>query len=115
MVGKIDSYRFGQIEIDGRCYYDDVIIFPDRVQAGWWREEGHALRRADLWEVVRAQPEVLIVGTGAYGAMRIPSETERYLREKGIRLIARRTEEACRLYNQMCGTSRVVAALHLTC
>jgi hypothetical protein len=40
---KIESYRFGEIVIDGRRYSNDVIIYPDRVDGKWWREEGHSL------------------------------------------------------------------------
>ena len=111
----IESYDFGSIVIEGKRYTTDVIIYPDHVEGNWWREEGHSLGLVDLWAVVQAKPEVLVVGTGYSGLMRVPPETEKYLRENGIRLIAERTTEAVRIYNQLCQSTRVVAALHLTC
>ena len=111
----IESYEFGCIVIKGKRYAADVIIYLDRVEDNWWREEGHSLSPVDLWAVVQAEPEVLVVGTGYSGLMRVLPETERYLREHGIRLIAERTTEAVRIYNQLCQSTRVVAALHLTC
>jgi hypothetical protein len=57
----------------------------------------------------------MVVGTGRSGLMRVLPETEKYLREHGIRLIAERTTEAVRIYNQLCQSTKVVAALHLTC
>jgi len=111
----IESYEFGRIVIKGKSYATDVIIYPDHVEDNWWREEGHSLRPVDLWAVVQAKPKVLVVGTGYSGLMRISPETERYLREHGIRLITERTTEAVRIYNQLYQSTGVVAALHLTC
>ena len=34
----IESFFFGHIVIDGRAYAQDVIILPDHVLGGWWRE-----------------------------------------------------------------------------
>ena len=111
----IESCEFGRIVIKGKRYATDVIIYPDHVEDNWWREEGHSLSPVDLWAVVQAKPQVLVVGTGYSGLMRVLPETEKYLREQGIRLIAKRTTEAVRIYNQLCQSTRVVAALHLTC
>ncbi|KPV62031.1 MAG: hypothetical protein AOA65_2069 [Candidatus Bathyarchaeota archaeon BA1] len=112
----IDSYDFGQIVIDGRRYTKDLIIFPDRVRDGWWRREGHRLDVVDLKEVLQEKPEVLIVGTGYSGLMRVPPETKDYLKSRGIELIAQRTEQACKTYNRHLQLRRrVVAAFHLTC
>lgn len=111
----IDSYDFGEIVIDGKSYSADVIILPDRVIDNWWRDEGHKLCPADLWEVVQAGPEVLVVGTGYYGAMEVLPETYDYLQQKGIELRVERTAQACQLYNRLRASRRVAAALHLTC
>jgi hypothetical protein len=111
----IDSYRFGHIVIDGQPYARDVIILPDRVLGGWWRREGHALHPDDLEQVFQAGPEVLIVGQGANGRMRVTRETRRALQEAGIRLIACPTEEACRTFNSLYQEQATAAALHLAC
>ncbi|MBE9472531.1 MAG: hypothetical protein IMY75_10535, partial [Chloroflexi bacterium] len=60
-------------------------------------------------------PEVLVVGTGAYGMMRVTEETRRALETAGIRLIAAPTAEAVKTYNELREETRVAAALHLTC
>ena len=68
----IDDYSFGRTQIDGQTYTSDVIVFPDRVDGSWWRKDGHSLCMDDLADVVAAKPKVLVVGTGAYGAMKVP-------------------------------------------
>ena len=113
---KIDSYRFGEMVVEGKRYTADVIVFPESVQTHWRRAEGHALALGDLDTVVEAEPEVLVVGTGNPGYLRVLPETEAYLRQQGIRLLAEPTAQAWQTYNRLAsGTAKVVAAFHLTC
>ena len=112
---RLDSYRFGQIVIDGKTYTKDIIILPGRVIPNWWRKEGHRLHPEDLDMVLAAFPDVLIVGRGASSQMEIMSETRRILDTAGIKLVALPTGEAWTRYNILCQECRAAAALHLTC
>ena len=114
-MNRIDSYRFGLVVINGQNYTSDVIIFPDRVNARWWRNKGHELCLEDIAEVIAENPEVLVVGTGAFGLVKVLPEVKQSLETQGIKLIAEPTNEACNIYNQLCQSQKVVAALHLTC
>ena len=113
----IDSYTFGRITIDGKTYTSDLILLPEgRLQEEWWRRRGHELHPQDLQEILQARPQILIVGTGYYGAMRITPEAKQTLTKAGIQLIAHKTEKACQTYNKLAAEGkRVAAALHLTC
>lgn len=111
----IEFYDFGQITIDGKRYTTDIIIFPDHIQDDWWRKEGHRLSIEDLKTVLQARPEVLIVGTGYNGYMKVPNEVRDHLKSKEIELIAENTKEAYKTYNRLASTKKVVAAFHLTC
>jgi len=111
----IESYRFGYILIDGQAHDRDVIILPDQVIGGWWRKEGHVLHPEDLEAVFEAAPQVLVVGQGAYGKMRVTPETRKALSAAGIELVAAPTEKACQTYNTLQERRVVAAALHLTC
>jgi hypothetical protein len=112
---QIETYRFGCIVIDGQVYAQDVIILPDRVLGGWWRKEGHALGPDDLEAVLDAAPELLVVGQGAHGRMRVTPEACQVLRGAGIELIVQATREACQTYESLRAQRSVAAALHLTC
>lgn len=114
-VPRIESYSFGQIVIDGRRYAHDVIIYPDHVDDRWWREEGHSVTPADVWEVVEARPQVLVIGRGSVSRMEVPDETTQMLEAAGIEVIAEPTGQAWETYNRLREARRAVAALHLTC
>jgi hypothetical protein len=111
----IESFRFGHIVIDGQAHDKDLIILPDRVVGGWWRQEGHALYPEDLQAVFQAAPQALVVGQGTNGLMRVNAETRQALQAAGIELIALPTDQACQTYNRLREEQSVAAALHLTC
>lgn len=112
----INSYRFGNITVKDAKYNADLIIFPDHVEDKWWRLKGHELHVSDLKSVFDYEPEVLVVGKGAYGLMKITEEAVKLLDEKDIRVVARKTKEACEEFNFLLKEGKkVVAALHLTC
>ncbi|UCF04667.1 MAG: hypothetical protein JSV33_12175 [bacterium] len=113
---RIDAYDFGTITIGGRIFRNDVIIYPDRI-TDWWRKQGHLVQVEDLTEILAAKPDVLLIGTGYYGSMRISNEAGRICSEKEVKLIARPTPDAWKLHNKLTdddGTT-VLTALHLTC
>ena len=113
---KVEEYEFGRIRIDGREYRNDVIVFPDRVSPEWWRKDGHSLAMGDLEEVLQYGPDLLIVGRGAYGVMRIPEKTQKALRENHIQLIDDITGTAIQFFNKRIENGEnVVGAFHLTC
>ncbi len=102
--------------IDGKTYFHDVILTPEGVLPEWWRKESHRLAIEDVQSVIeRHRPEILIVGTGKFGLMKIPAETRAWLQKMGVELQAAKTTRAVQLYNQLAGSRKVVGAFHLTC
>ena len=114
---EIQAYTFGRMVIDGRAYTADLILYPDRVDPSWWRREGHRLALEDLQGVLEAQPEVLVVGTGYWGRMKVPAEVQQALEAQGIHVEVAPTREAVTRFQtwQKRGRTRVVGAFHLTC
>jgi hypothetical protein len=92
-----------------------VIIYPERVDSSWWRKEGHNLCMEDLGEVLRYQPEVLVIGQGKPGLMAVGAALVEKLNQRGIQVHSAPTAKAVKLYNQLSPEKKVVAALHLTC
>jgi len=102
--------------IDGEKYRRDLVIFPDRVKPNWWREQGHSLALGDIQDILDESPAVLVVGTGYFGIVNVPSEVREYIESRGIEFIAQKTAEAVGTYNRLVKDGKkVVGAFHLTC
>ena len=111
----INSYEFGHIVVDGKSYTSDIIIYPQKINTHWWRKEGHLLLPQDIKEALKEKPEVLIIGTGNFGLMKVPPKTLKYIKSKGIEVKVEPTRLACQLYNGIYSSQKTIAALHLTC
>ncbi|MDA8340351.1 MAG: MTH938/NDUFAF3 family protein [Nitrospiraceae bacterium] len=107
---KIQHYSFGRITIDGKTYTSDVIIYPDRVNSSWWRKEGHFLQMDDLKDVVNAQPEVIIIGTGYSGVVKVSENVINKFISMKIDVHVARTTEAVDLFNKISDSKRTVAS-----
>lgn len=113
----IEKYNFGEMVINGNTYTNDVIIGPDKVRGDWWRKSGHYLQLEDIKDVIEAEePEIVIIGTGKFGRMRVSPEVKKYLENKGIDYFIKSSGKASDIYNEKRGkTDKVVGAFHLTC
>ncbi len=113
---NIGHYSFGSVAINGARYDNDVIISPEGIE-GWWRREGHLVQIADITAILERNPDVLVIGTGHSGMMRVAPEVRQACRERGVRLETHHTAKACTVFNRLAGEGRetVIAALHLTC
>ena len=111
----IETYHFGLIVIKGQKYTSDLIIFPDRIQSSWWRESGHRLSLKDLESALKEEPEILVVGTGFTGLMKVQEEVKKYAREKEITLIIEKTKKATQRFNEFSLAKKTIGAFHLTC
>lgn len=118
MKGLIEAYDFGVMVINGKRYTSDVLVFPEKVLSGWWRKEGHKIYVEDLKEIFNYKPlpEVLVIGTGYSGLVKVLPEVEDALKEQGIKLLVQPTGEAYKTFNEFLKAGRlVVGAFHLTC
>jgi hypothetical protein len=79
---KIDSYSFSSITIISKIYQKTIVVFPEKVRPNWIRIKGHSLELADIKEIIACNPETLIIGTGAYASMTVPSSTRDALSKK---------------------------------
>jgi len=111
---RLSGYRFGRVEVDGVPHYEDLWICGERI-GHWWRREGHLVHPEDLAEILNLSPEIVIIGTGFSGMLRVSKEAEDLLSSRGIELRVLRTKDAVELYNELAPKKRVAALLHLTC
>lgn len=111
----IEGYRFGMMVVDGKKYTADLILLPDRVISSWWRKEGHSLCLDDLQDVLQEDIEVLVLGTGFFGLMKVLPEVHRTLESRGIFVSVAKTSEAIRTFNEISSQKKTAGAFHLTC
>jgi hypothetical protein len=110
---------FGEIEVEGRRYTHDVVIEAGEVakrrkkpSRPYRAESGHTPLSAH--ERIPWGGRILIVGTGASGALPILPAVRAEANRRGVELVAVPTEEALRLIGDV-DAGDVYAILHVTC
>ena len=112
----IESYNFGKIIINSEEYHSDIIIYKNSINDKWWRKEGHNLCIDDIREIINKKPDVLIIGTGNFGLMKVSKELIENIKLSGIeQVIVKKTGDACTEYNKLYKSTNLIAAFHLTC
>jgi len=119
-MAKIESFKFGFIVIGGQKYGRDVLMFPDGTvkqrKGGFWKFGSHVIKKTEIEELVKANPEVVIVGSGTRAVAKLAPDAEIPAKEAAIELVALPSKDAVERLNQSVEQGKRVSALiHITC
>ena len=64
---------------------------------------------------LKKEPEIIVIGTGAYGVAKVTEKAQEEIMERGIKLIIDQTKEAIRSFNFLFSKKKVIGLFHLTC
>jgi hypothetical protein len=104
------------MDIGGCRYHADLKIVDGRVVPDWWRQQAHVLDVLDVDDILAAAPEILVVGMGQPGMLRVADSLRATLVDRGIELIEEPTAGAAKSFNRFYLEGKhVAAAFHLTC
>lgn len=122
-AGPIERYDWGRFQINGKIHSEDGegvgkdIFMVGNVVSAWEERKGHRVKRLMVRRALDAEVEILVIGNGANGALKVPEKTRQAIADSGIeRLIIKKTPEACADYNQLMREGKHAALLaHGTC
>ncbi len=111
----ISEHKFGSFIINDRSYLGDIKIINSKVRY-WNDREFHELNLKDIKELLEANPEIIIVGTGNSGLLEISNEARSSILSKRINLVVEKNTDAIKKYNKAISENKKVAAIfHATC
>ena len=110
---KINSTYFGSIIIDGRKYDHDVIVYWDGEVRH--RSSSHSFTKRELMDVLMKDPEIVVIGTGTAGLMKVDPDVHIKARMEGINVIADKSLKAMSEFNKLAKNKKVAAVIHVTC
>ncbi len=116
---KARLVKFGEIRVEGRTYDYDIVITAGVVSKRR-KKPSKPFRDQYNHTPLSAQEDIpwggrrLIIGTGAEGRLPIMPEVYAEAAQRGIKIVAVPTGEACELLREMEATD-VHAILHVTC
>ena len=116
---QITSLSWGRVVVDENKSYRDVKLFPDGSRGWDWRETGTqhtpGIQIADVQELLEHGAEMIILGCGVYGRLKVMQETRDYLKKHGIPVEICPTKQAVEYYNEHRLKVPLGALIHTTC
>jgi len=116
----IEDTKFGSITIDGKTYEHDVILRlsgkVEKRQKKLSKEmygTSHIISKAEAKFVFEDGCDVLIVGAGQEGNVRLSPEASDYFDKKRCKVLLQPTPEAIRSFNQ--SHDKKIGLMHVTC
>ena len=111
---RIDNAFFGSLLVDGRKYNNDLVISWNGDVKD--RPSNHDFTSAEMESILISDPDVVVVGTGHSGMLKVAHDVDVTARLKGVELVVKPTVQAVQEYNKFARLGkRVVAVLHSTC
>lgn len=115
--------KFGMIKFSGKEYPYDIIIHTDenvekRNKDLSRRKYGtsHILSAEEITYLLDEDPEILIVGLGQSGMLKIDKDTVELLYSKNVKLMDSPTPKAIEKFNKFKNQGKKLAAvIHITC
>ena len=110
---QIDSLKFGEIKIDGKDYYSDVVV--------WWDGKiemvvkTHQFGMSELLNLLKKKPQVVILGTGVESCVEILEEVQMEMENRGLLFFVESSSNALEVFNAMVNEGKkAVAFIHVT-
>lgn len=111
---KFEGTSFGSVTAGNKKYNHDVHVDPDGNIAP--REGDHKVSADEIRTVLKSNPEVIVIGTGQFGCVKLSEEAVRVAEASGVKVVRGRTPKAIKKFNELIDEGKRVAAIvHVTC
>ncbi len=120
----IEETGFGYIVIDGVRYNYDVIVHVNGRITRRRKELSKPFKKGfhtplallEIEELLGEEPEVMVIGTGQFGALPVMGDVINELKRRGVEVIIDRTPRVIEIVNKLRDEGRrLIALLHVTC
>ena len=109
----IESVSLGKLLFKGKVSRSDTIVYKDHMNTKWWIENRTCIEPGDLEEVIKSEPEVVVVGLGFMMPIKISDAAVAALKNKGIEVFVEKSEQAAELFNKYTAEKKTVGLFHL--
>lgn len=110
---NIDAVKFGELKIDGKIYYSDMVV--------WWdgkiefRKKSHIFGMEEFKRLLRRKPNSIVIGTGLVDIVNVPDDVREAAKNKKVKLFIDLSINAVDIFNGLVNTrKRPVAMIHTT-
>jgi hypothetical protein len=110
---NIDAVKFGEIKVDDRIYYSDMIVWWDgKIE---YRRKSHMFDIAEFKKLMKREPGAMVIGTGLVDTVNVPDDVREAAKKNKIKLFIDLSVNAVDIFNGLVKTNKKpVAVIHTT-
>ena len=109
-MDKIQEYKLGSFIVDNRHFIGSIKIIDSKIKY-WEREGAQILEIQDIDDLLKSQPEYIVIGTGAGGLLKVPDGLRQTLLAKGVSVVVGKTQEVVHRFNELNSQKKKVAGI----
>ena len=109
----IETVSLGKLLFKGKVSRSDTIVYKDHMNTKWWINSRTCIEPGDLDEVIKAEPEVVVVGLGFMMPVSISDAAIAALEDNGIEVHVEKSEKAAELFNEFTPKKKTIGLFHL--
>ena len=116
-MAKIDNYIYGCITINRKDYKKDIYITANNAVVTRKRTLNRntlEVSPAEIKFLLKAEPDVIVIGTGKIGWLKVPKEIPKLCKKANVKLEIFTTKKAGNRFNWYFGKNRVAGLFHIT-
>jgi hypothetical protein len=111
---NIDFTKFGEITVNGQTYYSDMTVYWDGKLS--YRSKVHIIELGEFMKILKAEPEIVVIGRGQEGSLKIDEEVLRWAKSKHVEIYTENTRKSVDIFNAFANQGKkVVGIFHVTC
>ena len=111
---NVDYQKFGEITINGQVYYSDMTVYWNGKMS--YRSKEHVVEFGEFMKILKAGPEIVVIGKGEEGVLKISEEVLSWAKNKNVDLYFENTAKAADIFNAFANQGKkVVGIFHVTC
>lgn len=108
---RIDSTSSGEIVIDGKTYYSDMIIWWDGKKE--FKIKTHRFTLDDFLSLAKKKPDSIVIGTGQTESVEISEKAKEMADRKNIMIYIENSPKAIEIFNGFVADGKkAVAVIH---
>ncbi|GAH07788.1 unnamed protein product, partial [marine sediment metagenome] len=96
-VVKINGTKFGEITINGKPHDSDMTVYWNGKMS--YRTKEHTIELGEFIELLKAGTEIVIIGTGQVGVVKIMPEVVQWAEDKKVAIYTEKTPKAAEIFN----------------
>src|SRR3989344_8006502 len=107
---NIQEFKLGSFFVDSKHFIGNIKIADNKIRY-WDRPDDYTLEMDEIESVLKLSPNVIIIGTGAGGLLKVSDAIKQRILRNNIEIVIDKTQNVINLINSLSKEKKKFAAI----